>query len=193
MVDGPFGQPLDDLLSFVHGGGQRATATPDPAVEVQRQKLMGTLTVLFLNATKELKLDIRVRLPSYLHLTMLLEPFQLSAVSHIVDEILLFKSLDTPSRLISPVCFPCAFPQMPTLERWLISHSNPQVDPVLPGTSDDSKEARVGASLLFRELKEAGAGKQEARKLCARLGTATRTRDNLCVLRDCRLELEAPA
>jgi hypothetical protein len=56
-------QPLDDLLSFVHGEGQRATATPDPAVEVQRQKLMGTLTVLFLNATKELKLDIRVLSP----------------------------------------------------------------------------------------------------------------------------------
>jgi hypothetical protein len=68
---------------------------------------------------------------------------------------------------------------MPTLERWLISHNNPQVDPVLPGTSDDTKEARVGASLLFRELKEAGAGKQEARKLCARLGTATRTRDDV--------------
>lgn len=80
---------------------------------------------------------------------------------------------------------------MPTLERWLISHNNPQVDPVLPGTSDDTKEARVGASLLFRELKEAGAGKQEARKLCARLGTATRTRDDMS--REFRLESEATA
>lgn len=62
---------------------------------------------------------------------------------------------------------------MPTLERWTISQNQRGAkDPVLPSGDAASVEARAGAVLLLKELREAGASKEDAGKLCKRMGAS---------------------